>query len=201
MRRRRKRKREKISKAQGAADSAEPDSQAAASAAEGGDDAAGKEEEDEKLTAADELAPMQVCSQCHHLTLPRLQCCAPCLALHQHAWNWLNCCCMHNGCGCCNHGLQTRVVSYHACACTNMPEVSESWHDCMRCQLIGSLMNSLQESVHQITGAGVPCQTKLSEIRVHFSELRCSQTSLSSNASHNDSSCCGVQICTAFSSR
>ena len=68
MRRRRKRKREKISKAQGAADSADPDSQAAASAAEGYDDPVSKEEEDEKLTAADELAPMQVCSQCHHLT-------------------------------------------------------------------------------------------------------------------------------------
>ncbi|KAL0021070.1 hypothetical protein WJX79_008561 [Trebouxia sp. C0005] len=59
MRRRRKRKREKISKAQDAADPAEVDSQAASLAAEGGDDAAGKEEEDEKLTAADELAPMQ----------------------------------------------------------------------------------------------------------------------------------------------
>lgn len=62
MRRRRKRKREKISKAQDAADPAEVDSQAASLAAEGGDDAAGKEEEDEKLTAADELAPMQVSS-------------------------------------------------------------------------------------------------------------------------------------------
>ncbi len=85
MRRRRKRKREKISKAQGAADSAEQDPQAAASAAGVGDDAAGKEEEDEKLTAADELAPMQVSSQCH-LTSPRLQCCTRCLALCQHAF-------------------------------------------------------------------------------------------------------------------
>ncbi len=140
MRRRRKRKREKISKAQGAADSAQPDSQAAASAAGFGDDAAGKEEEDEKLTAADELAPMQVCSHCH-LTSPRLQCCALCLALHQHALNWLHCYYMHNGSAFCNHGLQTRVASYHACACTNMPQVSESRRGCMRSQLIGSLMD------------------------------------------------------------
>ena len=55
MRRRRKRKREKISKSQAAADSAEPDSQAA------DDEAGGKDEDDETLTAADELAPMQVC--------------------------------------------------------------------------------------------------------------------------------------------
>ena len=53
MRRRKKRKREKISKSQ-TADPAEPDVQEAETAAHS------KEEEDEALTAADELAPLQV---------------------------------------------------------------------------------------------------------------------------------------------
>ncbi len=147
MRRRRKRKREKISKAQGAADSAEPDSQAAASAAEGGDDAAGKEEEDEKLTAADELAPMQVSSKCHS-TSSRLQCCSLCFALHQHGLNWLNCCYMHNGSACCN--MACKHVWHHKRMCmhhyativrvmTHLYEVSI---------VLGAYWIRLQESLH-----------------------------------------------------
>ena len=57
MRRRRKRKREKISKSQ-AAEATEPHSEAAEPAAQ--ITSADKEEDDEALTAADELAPMQV---------------------------------------------------------------------------------------------------------------------------------------------
>lgn len=68
MRRRRKRKREKISKSQAAADTAEPTSKAApsAAAAEAEDGEAVGQEEDENLTAADELAPMQVGTHCYH---------------------------------------------------------------------------------------------------------------------------------------
>lgn len=65
MRRRRKRKREKISKSQAAGDTAEPTSKAAPSVEAEDGEAAGQEE-DESLTAADELAPMQVGTHCCH---------------------------------------------------------------------------------------------------------------------------------------
>ncbi len=92
----------------------------------------------------------------------------PLSALRQHALNWLHCYCMHNGCALCNHGMQTRVASYHACACTNMAQVSESRHGLW---------------FWEPTESG--CRSPYTA--VHSSGFEVSQSSMRSNASQNKS--------------
>ena len=76
---------------------------------------------------------------------------------------------------CCNHGLQTRVDSYHACACTYVPQVAESQRGCMRSQLIGSLMNQAAGVFASDHRCWCPLPHKIFWVVVFFPEFRVSQ--------------------------